>query len=714
MNNYYRLITVTLRIVILLMLGLSSASAQPGGSGRSGVQSSRSGQSSSQRDSTAIIPRGLTTWRVDERFGSITPTVPDTVAHLFMNSNLMEGSRAGYNHTGNIGAPRIARIYNGQQDYAMGSQFIFIRPYDVALGSVSDCVFTNTKSPITNLSWYSQGNKLVGDDRLRVNFATNINKDAGIGFKVDYLYGRGYYEHQQQSSVASKLFGSYRGDRYQIHGAYVFDRTRNAENGGLSDDTYITHPEYYSTKYAPADMPVRLTRAYNRMKVNTLFLTHRYNLGFYQAFDHNGELISMAKAVTDSDSIAVKALLADSTIVRKFIPVAGFIHTAKLDHSWHSYIDNSSSRGYYYNDFFAGNDSIDDKTRYFAVENTFALEMSEGFKKWVKTGMRLYARHQLQRFALLDEERRMNWDTYNYITVGAQLMKEQGHLFHYNVLGELRTTGADWGEFNIEGNLRFDVPVRRDTISLCVDGYVRNETPLYYYRHYHGAAAWWDNTSFSNVFRSRVNGMLSWRKTRVKVAFETIQNYTFFQEIQSMNTSDVIIPAGKEPDYSVSGVHYGVMAKQADKNIQVLSAALCQDLKFGPVVWENEWTFQQTSDSQVLPLPKLNVWSNLYLHFYVAKVLRTDIGADVRYFTKYDAPAYSPLIGQYAVQDTDHRVQIGNYPWINVYANFHLKTCRFFVMMSHVNCRAGNYFLAPHYPTNQRTFRLGISWNFFN
>lgn len=708
----FRFITNTLSIVIIAMLSVMSVSAQPGRDGRSGASGTRSGQRSSQSDSTSMVPRGLTTWRVDERFGAITPTVPDTVPHLFMNSNLMEGLRGTHSHTGNNGSPRVSRIYDGQQDYSMGSQFIFTRPYDVALGSVSDCVFTNTKSPITNLSWYAQGNKITGDDRLRANFATNVNKNAGIGFKVDYLYGRGYYDHQQQSSVASKVFGSYRGERYQMHAAYVFDRTRNAENGGLSDDTYITHPEYFSTKYTPADMPVRLSRAYSRMKVNTLFLTHRYNLGYYQAYDHDGSVISMAAAASDSDSVAVRNLLADSTIVRKFIPVAGFIHTAKLDHSWRSYIDNSSSRGYYYNDFFADNDIIEDKTRYFAVENTFAIEMSEGFKKWVKTGMRLYARHQLERFALLDPEHRLAWDTYNYVTVGAQLMKEKGNLFRYNVLGELRTTGADWGEFNVEGNVRLAVPVRRDTISVSADGYVRNETPSYYYRHYHGAAAWWDNGSFSNVFRTRVNGTLAWRKTRVKVSFETIQNYTYFQELQSMIAADATSP--DVVDYNPANVRYGMMAMQANKNVQVLSAALCQDLKFGPVVWENEWTFQQTSDDRVLPLPMLNVWSNLYLHFNVAKVLRTDIGADVRFFTKYYAPAYSPIIGQFAVQDADHRMEIGNYPWVNVYANFHLKTCRFFVMMSHVNCTSGNYFLAPHYATNQRTFRFGISWNFFN
>lgn len=682
-------------LALLFVVSASAQSNRPSGSSRAGGSRGKS----SAVDSTNVTPRGLSTWRIDERFGSITPTVPDTMPHLFQQINITEGEHGTYSHTGNLASPRISRIYNGQQDFMMGSQFIFANPYSMALNSVTDNVYTNTKSPITNLTWLSQGNKTNGDDRLRVNFATNVNKNAGFGAKVDYFYGRGYYTHQNTSSIASKIFGSYLGERYQLHAAYILDRTKNAENGGLTDDTYITHPEYFSTKYNPQDMPVRLNSAANRLKLNTLFLTHRYNLGFYELVDSVGERLVLPDSLKN-DSTALSG-------PRRFIPVAAVVHTAKFDHNRRFYIDNSSNRSFYIDDFFPENDSINDQTRYLSLENTVALEMTEGFRKWVKTGMRLYGKHQLTRFALPDEQRQLVGTTYNYITLGAMLMHEQGKYFRYNVLGEIRTTGTDWGEFNVEGNIDFDIPILRDTVALRVDGFIRNEEPSYYYRHYHAANAWWDN-DLSKVFRSRLQGTFTWHKTRLKIGFETIQNHTFFQEKQSW--AEVTDPAGTD----ISRVRYGVEVAQADKNIQLLSATLCQDFRFGPLVWENELTFQQSSDDKVLPLPKFNAWSNLYFNFYVAHVLRTDIGADVRYFTKYYAPAYAPMMGMFAVQDFDHRMKIGNYPWINVYANFHLKQARFYVMYSHVNCNAGNYFLAPHYPTNKRCFRIGISWNFFN
>lgn len=688
------MIRYALGIVVFMMLFVVNATAQTSRS-RGGAK----GGSRTAADSTKMIPRGLKTWTVDQRFGSVTPSEPDTMPHLFQMTNFTDGPRFDFAHTGNLGSPRLSRIYNGQQDYMMGTQFVFANPYSMALSSANDCVYTNTKSPITNISWMSQGNKTNGDDRIRVNFATNVNKNTGLGAKIDYLYGRGYYTHQNVSNIASKIYGSYRGERYQLHGAYILGRTKNAENGGISDDNYIKHPEYFSTKYAPADMPVRLQNAYNNLKVNTLFLTHRYNLGFYELVDSAGHKL----VVPDS-------LRGDSVIMhgpRRFVPVAAFVHTAKLDHNRRHYIDNSHDRSFYIDNFFPELDSINDPTRYFSLENTLAVEMTEGFKKWVKTGMRLYGKHQLARFSLPDEQHQMVNNTYNYITLGAQLMREQGELFHYNVLGEIRTTGKKWGEFNVEGNMQFNIPVGSDTIGVDVHGFVRNEEPSYYFRHYHAANAWWDN-ELSNVFRVHAQGDFLWRDTRLKLAFETIQHQTYFQEIQDW--SAVANPLGSD----VGQVSYGMSVAQADKNVQVLSAALAHDFRYGPLVWENEFTFQLSSNSEVLPLPLFNAWSNLYLHFKIAKVLSTDIGGDVRYFTKYYAPTYNPFIGQYAVQDPDHRIRIGNYPWIDVYANFHLKTCRFYVMFSHVNSGAGRYFLAPHYPTNQRAFRIGISWNFFN
>ena len=156
--------------------------------------------------------------------------------------------------------------------------------------------------------------------------------------------------------------------------------------------------------------------------------------------------------------------------------------------------------------------------------------------------------------------------------------------------------------------------------------------------------------------------------------------------------------------------------QQADDNIQVISATLCQGLKWGILNIDTELTYQRSSNQEILPLPDFNIYANLYIKFKIAKVLNTELGADVRYFTAYYAPDYSPALGQFCLQNPGDKVEIGDYPIASVYANFLLKETRFYVKYQHVNEGTGNrnYFLAPHYPLNPATLWLGLSWNFYN
>jgi hypothetical protein len=156
---------------------------------------------------------------------------------------------------------------------------------------------------------------------------------------------------------------------------------------------------------------------------------------------------------------------------------------------------------------------------------------------------------------------------------------------------------------------------------------------------------------------------------------------------------------------------------QHSGNLNVMTAQLLQDFKLGPLHWDNIITYQNSSNTDVLPLPAFNFYSNLYLHFVVAKVLTVDLGADVTYFTSYNAPDFCPQLNQFAIQQNEEsRVELGGYPFVNVYANMHLKRARFYIMMSNATSGMANRreFLAPHYPVNSNILRMGVSWNFLN
>ena len=202
-----------------------------------------------------------------------------------------------------------------------------------------------------------------------------------------------------------------------------------------------------------------------------------------------------------------------------------------------------------------------------------------------------------------------------------------------------------------------------------------------------------------------LEGKLSFGKTgtTLRVALDEIENYTY------LGMSYRLANEGRDALTATFLQH--------DASLTVLTAQLDQRLHLGPIHWDNIVTFQNVSDSDVLPLPKLNVFTNLYLQFIVARVLRVELGASGTWFTRYNAPDFLPQLNQFAVQqNVETRVELGNFPYVDAYANLHLKHARFFVMMT--NVLGKNFdrmsFLTPHYPLNRSVLHLGISWNFFN
>ena len=717
------------------------------------------------------IPEGIKVWTVDTRFGDPKAAVPDTISHMFMNSIFTTGLRGDYTTTGNLGAPRINRIVT---DRPFGSQFIFTQPYDFIITPIEQFHFTNTLSPFTNITYNNAGNRTNGEDHLTTKFGVNAGKRLGVGFKFDYLYGRGYYQDQSTAHFNYTMYGSYLGDHYQAHLLMSTNHQKVSENGGITDDNYITHPESYSDKYSTNEIPTALSQNWNRNDNQHIFLTHRYNIGFSRKVPMTEEEIkakkfAMAskkeneaqkrkdkatqegrldddKTVTlqgrpddakimgaepisqkkDNNRVALDKQAADSLLAaekktqidtawmkKEFVPVTSFIHTLKFDNYRRIYQAYKTPTDFYANTYTVDEpltgDSIYDKTRHYRLKNTFALSLLEGFNKWAKAGLKAFITSELRHFTLPSAT---GTDTYNEhnLSFGAQLSKKQGKTFHYDAIAETWLTGEDAGQLKIEGSADLNFKLFGDTLTLTAKGFFYRLNPTFYYRHYHSRHAWWDNTNMSKILHSKIQGILNYQKTRttLRVAVDEIKNYTYF-------ASSHTITSGKR-------VNHAITVNQNSGAIHLLTASLSQDFTFGPLNWESVITYQNSSNKTVLPVPTLNLYSNVYLRFKIAHVLRCDFGADVRYFTKYYAPDYIPSLGQYAVQTntnttgSDSRVEIGNYPVVNVYANFHLKHTRFFIMMSHLNAGTGkkNYFYTPHYPLNQSILRFGLSWNFFN
>ncbi len=732
------------------------------------------------------IPKGIYVWTVDRKFGDMTPAVVDTMQHLFMNAGFNTGLYGEYNTTGNNYTARQNRIVI---DRPLTEQFMFTQPYSYVMKQPDQWHFTNTLSPITNLTYDNCGNKTNGEDHIEAKFAVNANKRLGFGFDINYAYARGYYANQSASHFSTTLYGSYLGDRYQAHALFSTYHQKVTENGGITDDKYVTHPESFDDSYAENEIPTVLEENWNRNDNLHVFLTHRYSVGFYRmekmteaeikakqfaaASQRERKLkekgtealsaltsgrpddakvveaapqgrpddavvvgdepvggivvaedttrISIEEQAQLDSMLAVKARLdsIDATMKRVFVPVTSFIHTADVNSYDRIYQAYDNPEGYYANTYYNYNEgmsyggrSIYDNTKLLSVKNTLAIALLEGFNKYAKAGLKVFATHELRKFQMPDlmanTEEPMShlagWNE-NTVSLGGQIIKSQGKTLHYNLLAEAWVVGEDAGQLKVDFGTDLNFPLWGDTLTLAAKAYFYRLAPTFYQRNYHSKHLWWDNGDMDKETRTRIEGIFSYRKTktRLRVAVEEIQNYTYFGM-----SYDATAESRKN---MTAGV------RQAGGNINLMTAQLQQDFRLGILNWENIITYQHSSNEDVLPVPALNVFSNLYIKFKIVNQLSVELGADATFFTKYVAPDFCPQLNQFAIQENkSSRVMLGGYPFVDVYANMHLKRTRFFVMYSHVNAGSGTgmSFLTPHYPTNNSVLRMGVSWNFFN
>ena len=723
-----------------------------------------------------VIPKGLYSWTIDRRFGDVIPTEPDTLPHLFMNTTFNSGFYGDYNTTGNNYTARLSRIFI---DRPYGEYFTFTELYSFVNKKPDEFLFMNTLSPYTRILYDECGDMNNGEDHIDGKFGVNVNKRFNIGFDLDYAYARGYYSNQSTSHFNATLFSSYLGDRYQMHFFFNAAHQKAAENGGISNDNYVTHPESFTDTYQESEIPTVLSQNWNRNDHQHLFFTHRYNLGFYRKVkmtdeeikarqfakesqkEHeaekenhetgkrdirnkdikkptgrpDGAKIMGKEPMKDSLNIAIDTTRIkvdgqaaidslnrlqaiqdsiDATMKREYVPVTSFIHTLDIDHYDHIYQAYSTPTDYYKDTYYKkgleyGNDSIYDQVKHTRIKNTFGVALLEGFNKYVKAGLKGFITYDYCKYSMpeLDVNDNLFWNTWSEydLSIGAQLNKTQGNTLHFNVAAETWLSGADKGDYTLDFSTDLNFPLFGDTVQLAASAYLYKCYPVFFQYVYHSKHFWWDE-DLDRETRTRIEGTFSYQKTdtKLRVALENIKNYTYY---------------GMSYDVTDNGGCKNMTAGiyQESDNVRILTAQLHQNFRLGPLNWENIVTYQNSSNKSVLPLPDWNIFTNLYLKFRIAKVLGVELGADATYFSKYYAPDFCPGLNQFAVQKNEaSKVELGGYPFVDVYANMTLKGVRFFLVMSNVVNGGGNHmkFLTPHYPTNGSVLHFGVSWPFFN
>ncbi|MDY6292699.1 MAG: putative porin [Bacteroidales bacterium] len=623
-------------------------------------------------------------WSISEPLGLHYESTIDTLFLNYHKSFIPSHQSTAWATTGNFGASGQNQIFFQRKPT---SDFFFQDAIDSWLPGVATQRYYNTRIPMTIISHNTGGNKYSNQDRTQVLFSGNVDKKLQLGGAIDYIYSKGSYNYQADKNFRWSLFGSYIGDRYEMQTFFNSYNYLGKENGGITDDQYITDPAKVQggeTKVDNKSIPTYLTAAHSKMTGLEFYLNQSYNVGHYKY---------------QRDSVT------DTIIGRTYIPVTRFIWTADFKTSKHLFLNQNAAQDQsFFENSYLSLTGTDETTRYWRLRNTLGVSLLEGFNKYAKFGFSVYATHEMRRYKQVVDtvsgkelpeglvELPVTIDptkTQQLLWVGGQLTKQRGSILTYAATAQFGLLGDVSGDIDIEGSVTTRFKLFGDTVSLKAYGYFKNLEAPYLLKQFVSNHYAWDN-KFSKVQRFRAGGILDlpWIYTSINVGYETLNNYIYF------NNNSL-------PEQSSSAVH-------------VLHASLTNHLGFGIFNWDNEVTYQTSSNASVLPLPKFSIFSNMYLKFRIARVLDVQVGVDCNYYTKYHAPAYNPAIMSFYNQS---EIECGNFAFADVYANFKLKKARFYVMYSHANkglFGGNNYFSIPHYPLNPGRFQLGISVDFVN
>jgi len=598
--------------------------------------------------------RFVKSWHITERFAVVDSIPVDTVHLNFQDANLIDRFSIANSYNGNLGSPIQSKLYF---DRPISSDFIFSNAYYPYVTDIKNAIFYNTKTPYSNLNYVTGGTNYRDEDHFKFLFTGNINKNFNIGTTLDYIETVGEYANQAVKRFSGSLFGSFNGKHYTATGLIGVNNLSNFENGGITNSVNI-NPLGIATK----DIATNIN-GFSNYKKNLIYFNQQYSIGFEKSVKVNKDSVRM-----------------------EYVPVTRFSHTFKLDDSRKRYFENSVEKAFYDTTYLAIKQTNDTSSLQ-TLSNNFSISMAEEFNKWMKFGLTAFIENEVQRYSF-NEDTLVNTMFKSSTKIGGILSKQRGQLFRYNVLGEISLLGFKAGDFLLEGNVGGFFKLWNDSISMVANGFVRSDKPSYFLEHYQSNHFRWDN-SFANIYRTHVGGVFSipTRSFSLDVGVENITQFVYFDA--------------------------KALPNQYAGNIQIASANMKLDFHAGKFTLENNVVYQLSSQPNILPLPTLTLYHNLYFHDKWFDVLSIQLGVNVRYHTAYYAPKYMPAIGQFYTQSD---TKIGNYPVMNAYLNFHLKRTRFFVEYYHLNqmFMDGSYYSMPNYPINPAIMKFGISWNFYD
>lgn len=255
-------------------------------------------------------------------------------------------------------------------------------------------------------------------------------------------------------------------------------------------------------------------------------------------------------------------------------------------------------------------------------------------------------------------------------------------------------SGSNQNDYSIEINNRYEKNIlnRLFKSPLVINFNVQFEKrhPDYMYNlWYSNHFQWQNNFSPTDKFQNQLSLCTKDGRFQIGAITQSIKNFIYMNEF--------------------------ARPEQTPLTIQNLALYIKKDFLFFKHLGFNVgYNYQSSSYQTIVSVPNHIANGALYYQGNLfKKALQLQIGFSAQYFSEFNGLAYMPATNMYYVQT---QKMVGNYPFVDFFLNARIKPVRFFIKIDHV-CQGfvgNNYYLTPGYLQNDRAFKFGLNWVFFD
>ncbi|PIF06230.1 MAG: hypothetical protein CSA36_02610 [Draconibacterium sp.] len=597
------------------------------------------------------------TWKISGYGAFQDSTTLDTLIDFFQVYNPVFKNVITATYLGNYGSPALNNDFFNRKN---NIDFFFLQSRSFYLLSPVDIVYYNTRTPYTRLDFSQSENRSVKNEtRFNVFHSQNVNPYLNFVFRMDMGKSAGQYNSQEGKNNFITLYSNYNKDNLSIYGGFISNLIANNENGGLMFDSLI------STDTETELLKVNLTESKSRFNNVYFFADGEYKFG----------------KVIEIDSV--------NSVFR---PVFGFLYNFNYQRNKQEFSENESADNVFFRNTFYGSDYSKDSVRFNKLDNIFQIKQYENANRKTSFGKRAFLGMEAVKYnmpGLQEGATERISRTYSNVYVGGGIFRQTGKFWTWNFSGKMYLLGRNIGQTELKGVISKPFTFWGDSLAvLKIHGNISNRVADPFQEEF-----------YSNHFKWKIDMKMEQRME----AGGTI----------SMPGKRLLLGANYALINNFIYNGYDTIPAQTGKELLVVSVFADKDFKLGNFHFRPRVLWQKASNEEVIHLPAFSTFVSTYFKWVMAKVMYAQIGVDLRYNTLYYADGYSPATGLFYLQNEK---KYGNYPYLDAYASLRLKRTTVFFKMMNAGTRfvSGEYITAPHYPMPRSTFRLGISWAFYD